>query len=375
MAPAFQQAVLLQFAEVQGKLDLILSEFGSLSQALTQLSRLPRDQMETLALRFEIDGIYDLADDALRAELEEKAKDYRALKQQIAALDENVAEIARIKAAAERAAADGAFEQVHELLSAADIAETAIAANTKITLANNALLIGRVEKAFHILSAVADSFRSVDVMAPAMLRGRLYEVLYDHGARYAGDGSVFAEQMLRDALAVLPDDVAAEQRIPLLGNLAKTLCQSGERQSSDAGASKLVEAVSRFRDILALTPRETDWETWATTQNNLGTALQTLGERETGTTRLEEAVAAYRDALEERTRDRVPLQWAFTQGNLCNIEIAFFGKTGDATHLDQAEANVRAAREVFEAAGATQYLAISDGQWAMITERRDAQSG
>ena len=35
------------------------------------------------------------------------------------------------------------------------------------------------------------------------------------------------------------------------------------------------------------------------TQNNLGTALQTLGERESGTARLEEAVAAYRAALEE----------------------------------------------------------------------------
>ena len=57
---------------------------------------------------------------------------------------------------------------------------------------------------------------------------------------------------------------------------------------------------------------------WATTQNNLGNALGTLGERESGTARLEEAVAAYRAALEERTRDRVPLQWATTQSNLGN---------------------------------------------------------
>ena len=55
---------------------------------------------------------------------------------------------------------------------------------------------------------------------------------------------------------------------------------------------------------------------WAATQNNLGIALATRGERESGTARLEEAVAAYRAALEERTRDRVPLQWAGTQMNL-----------------------------------------------------------
>src|SRR5207302_11170680 len=55
---------------------------------------------------------------------------------------------------------------------------------------------------------------------------------------------------------------------------------------------------------------------WAMTQNNLGTALSRLGERENGTVRLEQAVAAYQTALEETTRDRVPLQWATTQNNL-----------------------------------------------------------
>ena len=57
---------------------------------------------------------------------------------------------------------------------------------------------------------------------------------------------------------------------------------------------------------------------WATTQNNLGTALGRSGERESGTARLEEAVAAYRAALKERTRERVPLDWATTQNNLGN---------------------------------------------------------
>ena len=54
------------------------------------------------------------------------------------------------------------------------------------------------------------------------------------------------------------------------------------------------------------------------TQNNLGTALWRLGERESGTTRLEQVVAAYTAALAERTRERVPLDWAMTQNNLGN---------------------------------------------------------
>jgi hypothetical protein len=36
---------------------------------------------------------------------------------------------------------------------------------------------------------------------------------------------------------------------------------------------------------------------WAMTQNNLGSALGTLGQRESGTAQLEEAVAAYNAAL------------------------------------------------------------------------------
>ena len=55
---------------------------------------------------------------------------------------------------------------------------------------------------------------------------------------------------------------------------------------------------------------------WAATQNNLGAALATLGERESGTERLEQAVTTYTEALKERTRERVPLDWAATQNNL-----------------------------------------------------------
>ena len=57
---------------------------------------------------------------------------------------------------------------------------------------------------------------------------------------------------------------------------------------------------------------------WAMTQNNLGTALATLGKRESGTERLEQAVTAFTEALKEITRERVPLGWAMTQNNLDN---------------------------------------------------------
>ena len=71
--------------------------------------------------------------------------------------------------------------------------------------------------------------------------------------------------------------------------------------------------MAAYRAALEERTRERVPLDWAMTQMNLGTALWTLGERESGTARLEEAVAAYRAALEERTRERVPLDWAMTQ--------------------------------------------------------------
>ena len=90
-------------------------------------------------------------------------------------------------------------------------------------------------------------------------------------------------------------------------NLGNALATLGERES---GTARLEEAVAAYRDALQERTRERVPLDWATTQNNLGNALQRLGERESGTARLEEAVAAFRAALQEWTRERVPHEWA-----------------------------------------------------------------
>jgi exonuclease VII small subunit len=74
----------------------------------------------------------------------------------------------------------------------------------------------------------------------------------------------------------------------------------------ESGTERLEEAVAAYRDALEELTHERVPLDWAATQNNLGNALTTLGERESGTARLEEAVAAYRDALEELTRENAP---------------------------------------------------------------------
>ncbi len=123
---------------------------------------------------------------------------------------------------------------------------------------------------------------------------------------------------------------------------------------------------------LASLDRAQDADERGATQNNLGNALQTLGERESGTARLEEAVTAFRAALEERTQDRVPLNWAATTLNLGLAYASLFDKTGDQAWLDKALSAVRAAREVYDAAGATYYIEKSDRILADIEAKRHA---
>ncbi len=98
------------------------------------------------------------------------------------------------------------------------------------------------------------------------------------------------------------------------------------------------QAVNAFRDALLEFMRERVPLDWAATQNNLGSALQTFGQRETDKARLEQAVNAFRDALLEFTRERGPLQWATTQNNLGDA-LAMLGlRETDKAQLEQAAA-------------------------------------
>jgi len=127
--------------------------------------------------------------------------------------------------------------------------------------------------------------------------------------RYAEAAKHFA-----NAAGAFPANSADEdKRIYYLQRQANAFYLQGE-EFGDSGA--LLSAIEGFKRVLEMTPREHEPLVWAVTQNNLGTTLSRVGERQSGTTKLEEAVVAYREALKELTRDRVPLGWAMTQNNL-----------------------------------------------------------
>ena len=103
------------------------------------------------------------------------------------------------------------------------------------------------------------------------------------------------------------------------------------------------QSIEVYGRALELLSRERVPLDWATMQNNLGSALAILGERESGTACLEAAVAAYRTALEERTRNRVPLDWATTQTNVGTALWRLGERENGTARLEEAVAAFRAA--------------------------------
>ena len=163
---------------------------------------------------------------------------------------------------------------------------------------------------------------------------------------------------------------AHAERVPLdwaatQNNLGAALQRLGERE---AGTERLEEAVAAYRAALLEYTQERVPLDWATIQNNLGAALRALGEREADTGRLEEAVAAYRAALLERTRERVPLDWAATQNNLGNVLTGLGKRQADAALVRGAIYGLEQVVEVFEDASHAPYAAMARANLNMARE-------
>jgi tetratricopeptide (TPR) repeat protein len=148
-------------------------------------------------------------------------------------------------------------------------------------------------------------------------------------------------------------------------NLGDALRTLGERES---GTVRLEEAVAACRAALQEQTQNRLPLDWAATQNNLGAALQTLGERESGTVRLEEVVAAYRGALQERTRERVPLKWAATQNNLGNGLRTLEERESGTARLEEAVTVMKQAWDVYREAGIEQYQVAFESRLKAIED-------
>jgi tetratricopeptide (TPR) repeat protein len=104
------------------------------------------------------------------------------------------------------------------------------------------------------------------------------------------------------------------------------------------------------------------------TQNNLGSALSRLGERESSTLRLEEAVTAYREVLKEYIRDKVPFDWAMTQNNLGNALSSLGERESSTLRLEEAVTAYSDALKKFIQANTSYYIEVCDRNLKKIRE-------
>jgi tetratricopeptide (TPR) repeat protein len=345
-------------AEREGIIQQYTSQLTELAKQLGATEAMVRGMLRQLGMDA------DIPTERLPHALTAIATQYLAMLQELGRQKTDEGELGELRRQAIKALNDGAFEQAISLLNNIRIKERAASeqrrrnaekartewlaglqaeANICALLARAALSHGDVR------GAVAQFHEGLEVLAvlEAAPRGayalEAALALYDFG-NIAGrnDALVAAINLYRRTLGDTP-----RERVPLdwaniQNNLGNALQALGQREP---GIQRLEEAVATYRAALLERTRERVPLQWAATQNNLGNALQALGQRELGTQHLKEAVAAYRAALEEWSRERVPRLSAATQNNLGNALQALGQRESGTQRFEEAIAAYRAALE------------------------------
>jgi tetratricopeptide (TPR) repeat protein len=194
------------------------------------------------------------------------------------------------------------------------------------------------EAAAEAIIALADAVHGANAALVARSVNSEAAALYEYGRDRGSNVHLVALIILRRKLLDAASSDAERGRAH--DDLGTALATLGERES---GTERLDEAVAAFHDALKEKTRERAPLDWAVTQNNLGNALAAIGERESSAARLEEAVAAYREALKEWTRERLPLEWATAQNNLGSALSSLGERENGTARLQEAVAAYREA--------------------------------
>lgn len=155
-------------------------------------------------------------------------------------------------------------------------------------------------------------------------------------------------------------------------NLGSALVALGERESS---IIRLEQAVVAFREALKELTRELEPLEWAMSQDNLGIALSKIGRREHNTACLNEAVSCFHAALEVRTRANTLADWAETQNNLGSALVALGEQESGTTHLQQAVDAFGAALEGISRANAPLKWAMIQGNMGVALDTLGEREG
>ncbi len=177
---------------------------GDFGAALYALSRASRDQMEAIATRFGIAGAFAMSDAALRDALEKRAEEFRALQTDLAALRARFPQLDNIIVQAQEKLDQGDTEAVRQMvrnarqvLHDARLREALEQDAALLEIDAAALLLDhKVDEAYAVLSAAADSFAGIDPMEPAQRRIlRYFGRLRDYGLHHGGTGLIRSQDL------------------------------------------------------------------------------------------------------------------------------------------------------------------------------------
>jgi tetratricopeptide (TPR) repeat protein len=291
-------------------------------------------------------GEVGVRDEDIPKRLSEKADELIKLREEIARLRRGPAELASFAAQAETLINKGDLDGARIVLAAGRTTARSLREQSSRYEAD---FLAQEAKVDHLQLAYRDAatkYAEAAGLVAALDRRKQWEFVLAQAEELLsqgdelGDNPALAEaiNVYRESLLLAPRSERPLDWATTQNDLGIALRTLGERES---GTARLEEAVVAFRDVLEERTGERVPLQRAETQNSLGVALWRLGERESGTARLEEAVAAYRDALKEYSRERVPLQWAATQNNL-GLALWRLGERESGTaRLEEAVASYR----------------------------------
>jgi len=307
------------FSNQKQLVQILMDREGGFEKAVSNSGQLTLKELTALCTRFE-GRTFDNKISSI-SYLNSKVQEYSALKSDIDAIDESMVNLAIIKPFIKDAFNQLDFEEVEHLLSLVREAELEIAEITAILRANVALLRGRGQQAYNLLSACAYTFASVSLIAPMEKHNSFASILYKHGMLYGGDGLSHSIIMWMDAISQKIQSHHPMVWAACQTNLAIALRNQGLRTKDPEGTALLTQAVNAHREALTVRTQAQHPILWAATQNNLANALSDQGKRtnnQDGVNLLAQAISAYRQALTVYTKAKHPRQWAAMQYNLAN---------------------------------------------------------
>lgn len=308
-------------AQDEAEFQEVIDEHGSLASALAETSALDRNELERLADRFGIEGFEIKPDGVLAQLLSIKAEEYRALQAEVNSIGDSFKRLSNIKNAAKDAIIRGNLQEVEDRLSQVMAIELEEAAKTAELRADNALLRGRFDQAYDLLSSVAYSFSASNEHESVRRRLHYGEVLRFYGCNFQNDALLLSIRMLEAGISE-----ELERQAPLLwaslqNLIGDCLADRGARISGQAAIELLDLAIFHFNAALKHRKKERVPIDWSVSQNDLGTVYFHLGVHASGAVKLDHldnAINCHESALSALVPAESLSLWAMVKGNLAN---------------------------------------------------------